>query len=226
MIVGGGLIAKHFKQTSYREDTQHIIFASGVSSSTEITKETCDRELNLVLDVITNNPGKKLIYFSSAFVDIVDSAYYTHKFNVETLIRQNSDCLIMRIPQLVGFGGNKTNLFNYLKHCIITSREITTGNDTRRSFLDIDDLIRYVEFCENHTGVMLLSFVELTRVVDMCNYIGELVRTQPLMKLSNSISVVEYPKNSILIDKATTELKICVDGYNFRTIKKYIGDVL
>ena len=60
MIIGNGLIAKSFE--NYNLDC--IIFASGVSSSKEKSRDNFLREVNLLKETISNNPDKKIVYFS------------------------------------------------------------------------------------------------------------------------------------------------------------------
>ena len=57
MIIGNGLIAKSFE--NYNLDC--ILFASGVSSSKEKSRDNFLREVNLLKETISNNPDKKII---------------------------------------------------------------------------------------------------------------------------------------------------------------------
>ena len=59
MIVGGGLIANAFKKHAFDENI--IVFASGVANSKQLTKEDCERELNLLKECIASNSDNKIL---------------------------------------------------------------------------------------------------------------------------------------------------------------------
>ena len=67
MVVGTGSLANVFL-SKFEKNNDVLIYASGVSDSTEKNKVNFDREKNLLINSIKNNPEKKLIYFSSIFV--------------------------------------------------------------------------------------------------------------------------------------------------------------
>ena len=66
MILGTGLIANAF--LSYSEDKEIILFASGVSNSTEIRMEAFDRERLLLENTCQRAENQLLIYFSTCSV--------------------------------------------------------------------------------------------------------------------------------------------------------------
>ena len=48
-------------------------------------------------------------------------------------IKKNSkDYIIFRVPQIIGKGGNKSNLVNYLKQSLISGEEIIIFKNTYR----------------------------------------------------------------------------------------------
>ena len=84
MVIGNGLIASHFK--SYNNDEKVLIFASGVSNSSEANDFEFLRELNLVKEMIGKYNSAKFIYFST--LSINDSSvsyrpYVKHKLIIE-----------------------------------------------------------------------------------------------------------------------------------------------
>ena len=87
MILGNGLIANVF--TSFKNENQFILFASGVSNSKEFRIEEFDREKKLLSNTIKKHPNKTLIYFSTcAFYDkyFSESLYLNHKKDIELWI--------------------------------------------------------------------------------------------------------------------------------------------
>lgn len=220
MIIGNGLIGTFFNNNASDDLKQNfIIFASGVSNSNETRISEFEREYNLLKNCIGD---KKIIYFSSSLVGIKQNPYYHHKLKMEKFIQDNSDCLIIRIPQLIGFGGNSSNLFNYIKACIERDDIIKTNKTVKRALLDVEDLLMIVEYCKNHSGIFSLSYIEKIKVIDICQIIGNCLGKQPLIQISHDIEDVEFSTNSDLINTAITDLNIDIDGYNERIIRKYI----
>jgi len=63
MIIGSGILANAVKLYD-KEDV--VFFASGVSNSLEKAPAEFEREISLLKSVISQNPDKKLIYFSTS----------------------------------------------------------------------------------------------------------------------------------------------------------------
>ncbi|AZA87213.1 hypothetical protein EG349_10640 [Chryseobacterium shandongense] len=88
MIIGNGIMANAL-QPYDKEDV--IFFASGVSNSLEKEASEFDRETTLLKSVISRNPDKKLIYFSTCSIydpTKSESPYVIHKLKVEKLIAE------------------------------------------------------------------------------------------------------------------------------------------
>lgn len=78
MVIGNGLIGSAFKD--YKDDENIIIFASGVSSSTEYRQEEFDREKTLLSKTMEENPEKCIVYFTSFLSENEDQRKYVeHK---------------------------------------------------------------------------------------------------------------------------------------------------
>jgi nucleoside-diphosphate-sugar epimerase len=223
MIVGRGLVASYFEQYATSDlKNNYIIFASGISSSINVTDKNIKREFDLLESILNNTEEKKFIYFSSSFVGVVESVYYNHKLSVEQYIMNSTDnALIVRIPQLVGCGGNVENLFNFLVHNIKNSLQITTTNKTFRSLLDVYDLVRFVDSCKWLKGIINFSHVEIISVVDMCNIIGDVVGILPILNVINNEPQILIPKNTNIVEHTIKNMNIDIIGYNKKVIQKY-----
>lgn len=142
MIVGNGLVAKAFKNSSYNFENC-IIFASGVSDSKLEDKKEFQREFELIKKYIAEN--KKFIYFSS--IHILDpseqnSMYVKHKIKVENFIKNNfQSYIIYRLPIIVGKGGNDKSLFNFLHDSITNKIKMNIFVDSYRYILDVKNLV-------------------------------------------------------------------------------------
>ena len=151
MIVGNGIIANIFR-SNFNDDT-YLIFAFGVSDSTEENINEFNREEKLLLEMIDKYPNLKLIYFSSIFCGLKFDRYYTHKMKMESLIIKNSkDFLIFRLPQVIGNGGNNKNLFNFFIDSIRNDKVLKIKKNTQRSLIDIDDVFKIVFYCINKSN--------------------------------------------------------------------------
>jgi UDP-2-acetamido-2,6-beta-L-arabino-hexul-4-ose reductase len=142
MIIGNGLIAKsvhHFEN----EDTV-LIFAAGVSNSSEILLEAFEKEHNLLLSAINENPEKRFIYFSTCSIydeSLKNSPYLKHKLSLENEIKnRHTDFLIVRLPNMVGHGGNPKTMVNYFVNCIKNQQSFTLQNSAYRNLLDCEEL--------------------------------------------------------------------------------------
>ena len=88
-IIGSGLIAQGFYNYHQKIDSA-IIFASGVSNSSEVCESEFSRELSLIRETIEAIGDDKLIYFSSCSIDSgVDSPYVKHKLKMEFYLKLN-----------------------------------------------------------------------------------------------------------------------------------------
>ena len=142
IVIGNGLIARAFKSASYH-NSKVLIYSSGVSNSNEINPLNFSRESELVKKYLAMK--KYFVYFSTCSIndpDKVNSAYVRHKMLMESLIMTNSSYLIIRLPQVVGLGGNKNTLVNKLYDDIKNGRNFNVCVDARRNLIDINDVLR------------------------------------------------------------------------------------
>ncbi|MFY0687767.1 MAG: NAD-dependent epimerase/dehydratase family protein [Cyclobacteriaceae bacterium] len=140
MVVGNGLLAKAFK--SFENDDEVVIFASGVSNSSETKLVEYDREKNLLIKTLSENPALRLVYFSTC--SIYDSfqngnEYVRHKLRMEQeIINRSNNYLILRLSNVVGLTNNRNTLFNYLANCVKERQNIEVWSGATRNLLDID----------------------------------------------------------------------------------------
>jgi hypothetical protein len=146
MILGDGLIGTSLKKTfNYHEDL--LVFASGVSNSTEKDPEEYKREFKLLQEALEGNKGKKLIYFSTCSINSnTSSPYIKYKKFIENYIQSNvEDYLILRLPNIVGSSTNKLQLVNYFFDCLLNQTDITINVDCIRYLVDVEDLSKLLE---------------------------------------------------------------------------------
>ena len=226
MVVGNGLLAKAFSEYSNNNDV--IIYASGVSNSTEKSKEVFQRETNLLKECISKNKNKLIIYFSTCSVSDVDlkgSDYVLHKLNTEKFIQNNVDkFIIFRLPIVVGKTDNKFTLFNFFKNKISKNEEVTIQKNATRYLVDIDDVFKVLSKVINSNQftncIIECSFSQKISVISMVDIIKKVYNS------SSEISLTEgggnYDVDNSMISPFLDD-KMHDENYNESIIKKYIN---
>lgn len=142
MVIGNGMIAKEFK--SYQYDDSVVIFASGVSDSTNTDDKEFEREKKLIVETQNANKEKLFVYFSTCSISdpsIQGSAYVNHKIKMEGLIMNNhSPFIIFRLSNPIGKTNNTNTVVNYFIKNIIEKHEFSVWKNATRNLIDIDDL--------------------------------------------------------------------------------------
>ncbi len=142
MVIGNGMIAKEFE--NYRHDDHIVIFASGVSDSTNTDNRAFEREKNLIIEILHASKGKLLVYFSTCSIDdasIQSSAYVQHKIKMEDLIVNNhTPYIIFRLTNPVGKTNNTHTVVNYFIKNITEKHNFEVWKNANRNLIDIDHL--------------------------------------------------------------------------------------
>lgn len=142
MVIGNGMIAKEFK--SYRDIDYIIIFASGVSDSTNTDTAAFERELKLITETIQNNEGKLFVYFSTCSIydlSMSQSSYVRHKIKMEDFIMKNCpQFIIFRITNPIGHTNNTHTVVNYFINNILEKYQFEVWEKASRNIIDIDDM--------------------------------------------------------------------------------------
>lgn len=143
MVIGNGLLANAFK--SYEEDCNIIIFASGVSNSRETRISEFEREQTALMEAITHNPTRLLIYFSTCSIEDQsqsDSLYVKHKLSMESLVQTLCQkYYIFRLPQVVGISASPT-IINFFVDSIINNKAINIHKNATRNLIYVDDVFK------------------------------------------------------------------------------------
>ncbi|HMH20589.1 MAG TPA: NAD-dependent epimerase/dehydratase family protein [Puia sp.] len=147
MVKGTGLVGRVFKQ--YETADEFLIFASGVSDSKSCTPSDLQREHDLLLESITNNPSKKTVYFSTSSVedpDLKETPYIRHKLKMEALVRAHAPAFhIFRLSQLAGANGNPATILNYLYAKIVGGHAFELWKYSERNIIDAEDVYRIAD---------------------------------------------------------------------------------
>ena len=225
MIIGEGLIATAFKR-KYIDNGKNVIFASGVSNSSETDPLKFSREKKLLTNTILNYPDKQIIYFSTILIGYKDNPYYQHKEDMEELIKKTSQYyLIFRIPQLIGEKGNSNTIINYLVNTIRNKKEFNVYGNVKRAIIDVEDIVDFVRYCENKANCNIISIagIEKLSVIDLSKKIGYILNVEPIIKIQEKTENDKWTLlDSDIFKDFLHDLKIIPVGYTERIIKKYI----
>lgn len=226
MIIGNGLLAKAFKGL-YEENDEIIIFASGVSNSSETELQQFSKEIYLLEESLKLK--KKIIYFSSTSIlcdPLLHTPYQKHKKKIENLLESN-DSIVVRLPQVLGFKQNKLNLLPYLYYCISNKIKFPLYINQKKNILDIEDVVKITDFIiKNDTKDR-----KIFNVINTTYYsVYEIVREIEYFLNVKSIFYISEKKDiykKIIPDKFYLDTLETIgisfdDKYLSRVIKKYL----
>ena len=141
MVIGTGLVAKAFD--AYKTDSRFLVFASGVSDSTNTDKNAFERERQLLMRSLKEHQEKIFAYFSTCSIyDAVLSKtpYVLHKLEMERLISDlHKHYYIFRISNLAGQSSNPHTVLNFFVQHILSGISFFLWNNASRNIIDVDD---------------------------------------------------------------------------------------
>ena len=219
MIIGNGMIARAFEAAGCADNA--VIFASGVSNSSESSGNEFERERVMLEDCLKNLHGKTIVYFSScALVDnnMVSVPYYKHKHDMEEYVKSSYNYIIVRLPQLIGKTHNPHTILNYFKNHIEAGDDVKVQSGAYRYFIDVDDVVVFV--CS------LLALGKINLLLDFANpvrYSAEavfLTVAQCLGKDDPEYTVIE---GGVAYEIDFKEMNYCLDecGLDFNFGENY-----
>lgn len=227
MIVGRGLLANAFAK-DFSDCSQWVIFASGVSNSSDASQEDFDRERTL-LESWLGRSGTRLVYFSSCGLaggDAIGSPYMRHKQRMESLALQAEGTIVLRLPQVVGKIGNPHTLMNYLHRKIASGEHFEVWSRAERNVIDVDDVAligrellrdsRLESMVINIAAEQSSPMINIVKAMEFAlgkkgNY-AQVAKGLPL-RIDSSLAVM-------VADRLGINLR---DDYLERTIAKYYG---
>ncbi|MGO4551483.1 NAD-dependent epimerase/dehydratase family protein [Lysobacter sp. 2RAF19] len=142
-IVGHGMLARAMAPVVHPRHAC-VVFASGVSNSTETDPAAFAREAALLRERLED--WRPLLYFSSCGVADAFEArrpYIRHKQAMEDLVVANGG-RVVRLPQVVGRTDNTHTLTNYLRDRIVHGEHFELWAHAERNLVDVDDVARIV----------------------------------------------------------------------------------
>ncbi|MCX7549363.1 NAD-dependent epimerase/dehydratase family protein [Xanthomarina sp. F2636L] len=227
MVIGNGLMAQAFKE--YYLNDEVVIFASGVSNSTETNEKAFIRELNLLEKIILDYPKSKLVYFSTCSIEdesVKKNLYVKHKIKVEEYIAENCDSyIIFRVSNVVGKRGNANTLINYLVQAIQENKEITLWQKAERNIIDIEDVIFIANYVLNNdfnNETINIAFRKSFLVTDIVKLIEQFLSKKATINLIDKGNRLRIDTSKIApaLDTIETEKRANLQ-YISSLLKKY-----
>ena len=223
MLIGNGLIATEKKKID-NDDT--LFFCSGVSDSTVTSQKLFQREVDLLNSITINFEYDRIIYFSSISFCIDNKVYLDHKINIENQIKRlNKKYIIIRLPQVIGSGGNSNNLIPFFVNSIKNSLSVDVY-ETFRSILDVSDLRRIVEYLllDDFDGEIDINYIELIRPENILSMISKVLkRPLKINKFIRKLDSCMVNYNNDYVTHLLRKLSIDEYGYTKRILEKYYG---
>ncbi len=224
MIIGNGLIARAFK-SYFENDSDFIVFASGVSNSSEKNFNEFNRERSLLLNAIAEN--KFLLYFSTCSLydsELKNSPYVQHKKDMEALVSGSRQFMIFRLPQVIGKTENQNTLTNYIFIHIINGIKFCVWKKAQRNIIDIEDVASIVNYLIRHTDIHnSIINVACSFSISMPTLIATFENVTGISAKYDLIdSGAAYPIDITFISKFLSKLEINFDkNYIEKIIRKY-----
>lgn len=223
MVVGNGLIASQFYD--YKRNDLVVIFASGVSNSSNIAAEPFERELQLLKSVYEKNSDKKLVYFSTSSISDRESKnnkYVKHKLEMENWIKQSVTLFtIFRLTNPIGKNNNPNTVFNFFVNHILSKTPFVVWQNAFRNIMDIDDMYRICHYILNKD-------LFLNEVVVVAN-----PKSYPVINIVHEIeNYFETKGNFTLLDKGndlhidTAPIAPIIEKLSIQFDKDYLQKIL
>ncbi len=173
MVIGNGMIANMFKK--YASVNNVVIFASGVSDSSEVKDIVFLREKSLIKSTINQHKDKQFIYFSSCSLEDEElkyTPYHMHKKKIELSIQRNSpNYIIFRLPNVIGFGGNEANIINFLINKIKNNNEFAIHKNATRNIVDIEHFYQIASYIIDNKSyrnrIINIAYDSNTSIIDL-----------------------------------------------------------
>ena len=191
MIIGNGLLANSLRSIDRETLT---LFCSGVSNSGEKNTVAFEREFSLLCEQDKNS---LLCYFSTVSIfnpSKQSTPYIQHKLNMELQIQSRfPEHVIVRLPNMMGEGGNGTNLFPYFLRSIAEGNAVTIFDNTHRELMEVQLLPGIVNALidAGFRGCINAGFGHAPKVMDIYLHMCSLLEAAPNMKIEKGEDAYE-----------------------------------
>lgn len=224
-VIGNGLIGTEIKKNIQKDNL--IFFTSGVSNSNEERDNEFLRERNLFYENTKNlKSTSKVIYFSTYSIfdnSLTNSSYRKHKLEMEKIVQKLDNHLIIRLPNVIGNGGNPNTMINFFKNSIINNQQITILKNAYRNVLDIDDIMCFIKHIDfDFPKVINLLHPVSYKVIDILECIETKMKKKvTIKKIEGGENYFPQPDDFVLDILKKCDLDL-TKNYLDKLLNKYI----
>ncbi len=179
--------------SGFAPDNGVVVFASGVSDSSEIREAAFDRERALLQRTRMESAGKLMVYFGTCSVadpDKRDTPYVRHKIAMERLLQESGDpWMVLRVPLAIGPMHRSRTLAQFLYEQISNERPFEVWTGATRYPIDVADAVRIASlfigqqsFWNRHINLALRAYPVLDFVRSMERIVGKQARCELIPK--------------------------------------------
>lgn len=203
MVIGNGLLAKTFD--AYKTNNRFLVFASGVSDSTNTDKNAFDREKQLLIKCLVDHSEKVFVYFSTCSIyDAVlsKSPYVLHKLKMENLVSDlHNHYYIFRISNLAGHSDNAHTVLNFFVRHIMSGTSFSLWDNASRNIIDVKDAYSIcnaiLQEDRMYNTVINIANPVNNNVIEIVQEIEKVLRKKGNYKLIESFSHPEIDVSAI-----------------------------
>jgi nucleoside-diphosphate-sugar epimerase len=224
MIIGSGLIANSFINSNF-DHSEMVVFASGVSNSTSSELEEYEKEFSLIKSTISSNADKVFLYFSTtSLLTGKESIYVEFKRKVEGYIKKNCrKYLILRLPNIVGKSGNKSQLIPYFHSSLLSNASMNVDPTLKRYLIDVEDIPEIVNLLRGYVDikeVVDVYFDNSITIMEIINYL-QLLTGEIYSELKFRYSHEKFLERSSFFIETTKDKLDLFNTDPYKIIKKY-----
>jgi nucleoside-diphosphate-sugar epimerase len=232
-VIGNGLIGTSIREKLRGSGLIDItVVASGVSSSVSASKMQCERERDLIKEIISRSSSEELlVYISTCSIyseHLVNSPYVHHKIQMELLFSRVKRLLIVRLPQVVGLGGNQTSLCNWVHNLIMENKPITVFRGAIRNIIDVEDvsevLLRHLKRGDSERRIISIANRRNCTIENLIDCFENVLSKKAIQKIGENIPKGSYKIiNNIVENEDLLFKRKFSENYLLSVIRKYYG---
>ena len=203
-IIGSGLIGSNvhkFFRGNLESFPSTTVIAAGNSNSQERDPIPLKKEVNFIEDILKKSQlNEQFIYISTSSIYNSENGitpYVENKKKIESLIIANSpSSIILRLPNVVGEGGNPSNIVNYFVDKILTNQPFDARVDEFRNFIAASDIGPFIQNClqEQRQGIIPFNHPKSARVLELIKHLEEILnKTAKYNPIRNQSAQDFYP---------------------------------
>jgi len=228
MVLGKGLIARAFAKY-WERDPDVAVIAAGVSNSAEVDEGQFSRERRMLEGVLAARSAR-VVYFSSCAAGNpleLQSAYLKHKIEMERLVLTDPRGLVLRLPQVVGRGGNPHTLTNFLAQKINSGEAFEVWADAERNIVDVEDVAiigtQAIRWAEQLPRVISIADLESTNMLTIVHMMEKVLGKCGRYTVSQKGT--PFPIDTSVCATLEAECRVPLgSGYLYGVLETYYGN--